>query len=393
MHPSNQSQQRVDWNAQSGAPGSLPVSLTLFVGREDEIALATSLLQRPDLRLLTLTGPGGVGKTRLSIEIAAACDGQFPDGVTFVSLASIQDPAMVMMTVAAALGLEEIDRAGIDDRVAFALGSSRALLVVDNFEHVIGAAPALTKVLSRCPNLKVMVTSRTLLRVEGEFAIPVPPLVLPKSKTTMSPDDWLRVPVIRLFIERARAVEPSLTWSADDIERLVEICKRLDGLPLAVELAATRVRHFTLREINDRLNKLLPLLIDGSRDYPTRLQTMRNAIAWSYDLLSAADQALLRHASIFSGGFTLEAITEVTHDLDAHPSDPVVVSPVEDRLSMLIDSSLLIRDTSPVSGIPRYRMLETIRARRRPGRQPGFGELHGRFQHRGCQNVERRLPG
>jgi non-specific serine/threonine protein kinase len=218
-----------------------------------------------------------------------------------------------------------------------------------------------------------MVTSRSLLRVEGEHALPVPPLLLPKTHATMTLDDWLHVPVIKLFIERAGAVDPSLAWKPDDILRLVEICGRLDGLPLAIELAATRVRHFTLGEINDRLNDLLPLLVDGSRDHPSRLQTMRNAIAWSYDLLSPGAQALLRQASVFSGGFTLDALAAVSGDLEASPlttgaddpgnrlTDATRLAAVEDRLSMLIDSSLLIREVGPLAGSTRYRMLETIR--------------------------------
>jgi non-specific serine/threonine protein kinase len=372
-NPLSESLQRTPWVAQSSGSGSLPVFLTSFVGRQDEIALANSLLQRPDLRLLTLTGPGGIGKTRLAIEIAAESGAHFPDGVRFVSLASIQDPSMVMVAIAAALGLHEFDDASIDDVVASSLGTSRVLLVVDNFEHLMDAAPALTRMLSRCLQLTVMVTSRSLLRVEGEHAIPVPPLVLPRTKATMTPDDWLRVPVIRLFIERAEAVNPSLTWNPDEILRLVEICERLDGLPLAVELAATRMRHFTLVEINDRLNGLLPLLIDGSRDHPSRLQTMRNAIAWSHDLLSPDARALLRHASVFSGGFTLEAMAGVSSYLEVPPveteldrsshrmNDAVLLATIEERLSKLIDSSLLIRETEPIVGTTRYRMLETIR--------------------------------
>ncbi len=280
---------------------------------------------------------------------------------------------MVMMAVAYALGLHEFDDGGIDDIVASSVGTSDVLLIVDNFEHVLAAAPALTKVLSRCPQLKILVTSRSLLRVEGEHSIPVPPLVLPRTNATLTDDDWLRVPVIKLFIERAEAVDPSLTWNSSEISRLVEICERLDGLPLAIELAATRVRHFTLVEINDRLNDLMPLLIDGSRDHPSRLQTMRNAIAWSHALLSSDAQALLRHASVFRGGFTLDAIAGVSDSLDVQPLntgldvsgngviDADLLTSIEDRLSVLIDSSLLIREAGPIAGTTRYRMLETIR--------------------------------
>ncbi|HYH11099.1 MAG TPA: tetratricopeptide repeat protein, partial [Thermomicrobiales bacterium] len=281
---------------------------------------------------------------------------------------------MVMTTVAATLGLHELDGAGVEDVMATSLGTSSALLVIDNFEHVMEAAPALTSVLSRCPRLKIMVTSRSLLRVEGEHCIPVPPLSLPRTYATMTDDDWLRVPVIRLFMARAKAVDPSRVWHPAEILHIIEICRRLDGLPLAVELAATRVRHFSLAEINDRLDDLLPLLFDGSRDHPSRLQTMRNAIAWSYDLLSPEAQALLRHASVFRGGFTLEAIAEVADHLDATlpletklmPSgkpttDTGRLASIDELISRLVDSSLLIRETGTGAGTTRYRMLEVIR--------------------------------
>lgn len=370
--PPSESQQRTPWFALGGAAGSLPVFLTSFVGRDDEIALAKSLLQRPDLRLLTFTGPGGIGKTRLAVEVAGASGSHFPDGVPFVSLASIRDPAMVMTAIAAALGLHELDGASIDDAVATSLGTSNVLLVVDNFEHVTDAAPVLTRILSRCPQLKILVTSRSLLRVEGEHALPVPPLVLPREKAMLSYEDWLRVPVIELFIDRAEAIDPSMVWDPSEILRLVEICERLDGLPLAIELAATRVRHFSLLEINARLNDLLPLLVGGSRDHPSRLQTMRNAIAWSYELLSPEAQALLRGSSVFTGGFTLDALAGVSSYLEAQPSqsgsgdanerkieaDPTLI---EDRLAMVIDASLLIREMSSGTGAARYRMLEPIR--------------------------------
>jgi len=258
-NPLSEPQRRTPWVAQVGGSGLLPNVLTTFVGREVEIALANSLLQRADLRLLTLTGPGGINKTRLAIEIAAESGAHFHDGVSFVS---IQDASMVMMAVAAALRFNEFDGASIDDIVASSLRTSNVLLVVDNFEHAMDAAPALTRVLSRCPRLKIMVTSRSLFRVEGEHALPVPPLVLPRTNATMTDADWLCVPVVKLFIERAEAVDPSHTWNLSKILHLVEICGRLDGLPLAVELAATPVRHFTLGEINDRLDDPLPLLID-----------------------------------------------------------------------------------------------------------------------------------
>ncbi|MGB3306090.1 MAG: LuxR C-terminal-related transcriptional regulator [Thermomicrobiales bacterium] len=361
------------WLAKVSSSSRLPVFLTSFIGREDEIALANALLQRPGIRLLTLTGPGGIGKTRLAVEIAAESGAQFTDGVPFVSLAPVQTPSLVMMAIAVALGLHEFDSTSVEEAVATALGTASVLLVVDNFEHVLVAAPALTRLLARCPHLKILVTSRSVLRVEGEHSIPVPPLGLPGANATMKEADWLNVPVIKLFMERAEAVDPSLRWNPSDIMRLVEICKRLDGLPLAIELAATRLRHYSLAEMSERLTDLLPLLADGSRDHPSRLQTMRNAIAWSYDLLSPEAQALLRRTAVFSGGFTLEALAGVSNSLESdpmaagaeEPGTPTIeagrVASIDDRLSMLIDASLLIRETGLVAGTTRYRMLETIR--------------------------------
>lgn len=338
--------------------GSLPNPLTSFVGRIDELQLAQSLLHVPERRLLTLTGPGGVGKTRLAIEIASRLETNFSDGVSFVSLAEVHHPARVMPAIASILGLREIDGETAPSAVAAAIGRLRCLLVADNFEHVLDAAPHLTRLLSHCPNLKIISTSRSLLRVEGEHAIPVSPFTVPHPATTLSIDEWLQVPAIRLFVERALAVEPGVSWSHADIAQLVEICRRLDGVPLAVELAATKVRHLTLAEIRDRLDERLPLLVDGSRDHPTRLQTMRNAIAWSHDLLSSPAQILFRRLSVFHGGFSLEAIEELTAQL---ATDNTESGSIREQLSLLIDASLLLRDVDPIAGAARYRMLETIR--------------------------------
>ncbi len=338
--------------------GSLPIPLTSFVGRTEELELAQSLLRVPERRLLTLTGPGGIGKTRLAIEIASRLEAHYPDGVSFVSLAAVHHPALVMPAIASALGVREIDSETAPAAVSTALGRARHLLVADNFEHVLEAAPHLTRLLAHCPNLKIIATSRSLLRVEGEHAIPVPPFTVPDPAASLSTDEWLQVPAIRLFVERAQAVDPGASWNQADIAQLVEICSRLDGVPLAVELAATKVRHLTLAEIRDRLDERLPLLVDGSRDHPTRLQTMRNAIAWSHDLLSSPAQILFRRLSVFHGGFTLEAIEELTAQL---VTDNAESGSIREQLSPLIDASLLLRDVDPITGAARYRMLETIR--------------------------------
>jgi non-specific serine/threonine protein kinase len=341
----------MDTNPRSGL---VPLPLTSFVGRTDELDLAQALLEDPNRRLLTLTGPGGIGKTRLAIEIANRLGPDYPDGVTFVPLAAVPSPSMVLPTLGSALGLGEIETERAFDAITSALSRSRRLLVIDNLEHLPEAAPELTRLLSHCPTIKILATSRSLLRVEGEHALPVPPLALPSAESGSSAD-WANAPVVRLFIERASALDPARAWSPDDVRQVVTICGRLDGLPLAVELAATRIRHLALAEIRERLDDRLPLLIGGSRDHPSRLQTMRAAIAWSYDLLSPADQRLFRRLAVFSGGCTLDAIEAVSAQLD---SEPAMLS---DQLAALIDASLLVRDIDSVNGVARYRMLETIR--------------------------------
>lgn len=338
--------------------GLVPLPLTSFVGRTDELDLAQSLLDGPNRRILTLTGPGGIGKTRLAIEIANRLNPAYPDGVLFVPLAAVPHPSLVLAAIGSALGLRELEAENAFDAVAIALGRSRRLLVIDNVEHLLEAAPELTRMLSLCPNIKILATSRSLLRVEGEHAIPVPPLGVPSPSASRTRDEWLKAPALRLFVDRARAVDPAFVWNEADVTQLIEICSRLDGLPLALELAATKVRHLTLTEIRDRLDERLPLLVDGSRDHPSRLRTMRNAIAWSHDLLSPAAQVLFRRLAVFHGGSSLDAIAGVLAQLDG----PVEQSDsMRDCLAPLLDASLLVRDIDLIDGGARYRMLETIR--------------------------------
>jgi predicted ATPase/DNA-binding CsgD family transcriptional regulator len=345
--------------------GALPTPLTSFIGRAGELELAQALLRTPERRLLTLTGPGGIGKTRLAIEIGSRLRGDYADGVCFVSLASVQHHSMVMPAIAAALGLRELDSESAPAAVAATLGHSNCLLIIDNVEHVLESAPGLTELLARCPHIQILATSRGLLRVEGEHAIPVPSLPSPTSANELTFDELLRVPVIRLFIDRARAIDPGHPWNQQEVAELVDICNRLDGLPLAIELAATKIRHLTLPEIRRRLDERLPLLIDGSRDHPNRLRTMRNAIGWSYDLLSPSEQTVFRRLAIFAGGFSLDAIEAISAQLTAR--DPVAApnaesetASVQEQLSLLIDASLLLHESDP-TGATRYRMLETIR--------------------------------
>lgn len=327
----------------------LPIPLTSFVGRERDIAAVAGLLREDGVRMVTLTGPGGVGKTRLALRVAGEVRGWFADGVAFVPLAAVSDPDLVGATVAHALGVRE----GVDRPVAEHLGDvlqdRSLLLVLDNFEQVVESAPLITTLLGACPNLRVLVTSRAMLRISGEHAYPVPPLSLPDPAS--APAQLVEAEALRLFADRARAVDPDFALTPETAAAVAAICHRLDGLPLAVELAAAKIPMLPPQALLHRLAQRLPLLVGGPRELPVRLRTMRDAIGWSYALLTAEEQALFARLAIFTGGFTLEAGEGVAGNLGGD-----VFAGIES-----LAGQSLVRAVGIVAGQPRFDMLETVR--------------------------------
>src|ERR1700730_7126966 len=337
-------------------PANLPVQRTGFVGREKEVAAARELLLRRDVRLVTVTGPGGIGKTRLAVQVAGGLVEHFPGGTHFVSLSSISDPGLIASVIVQTLGIREaggqspleILKENLQDS-----GRAPMLLLLDNFEHLIQAAPTMAELLAMGPNLKIMVTSRAALHVYGEHEFPVPPLALPDARS-MPPLELLQYPAVALFVQRAVAVKPDFEVNRENASAVSEICSRLDGLPLAIELAAARVKVLSPSSMRTRLAARLQLLTGGARDLPQRQQTLRAAMDWSYDLLGAAEQKLFRRLSVFVGGCNLEgveAVCDTKRDLDLD---------LLDGMASMVDKSL-VQQIEQGKGESRFVMLETIR--------------------------------
>jgi predicted ATPase/class 3 adenylate cyclase len=333
---------------------NLPLQPTPLIGREKEVAEVCDLLGAEATRLLTLTGPGGIGKTRLGLQAAADLLDEFPDGTFFVPLATLTEAELLIPTVAETLGVRETGEQPLDESLKDYLSERRMFLLLDNFEQVLDAAPQVTELLAEAPGLKVLATSRAPLGLYGEHVFPVPPLTLPDLKRPPPLERLTQYEAVGLFVERARALKPDFKVTSESAPAVAEICVRLDGLPLAIELAAARITMLPPKAMLQRLTSRLKLLTGGARDLPERQRTLRATIEWSYALLDEGEQLLFGRLAVFSGGRTLEGIEAIC---DAEGDLPVDAF---EGVSSLLDKSLIRQEEGPPNGEPRFVMLETV---------------------------------
>ena len=339
-----------------GSKRQLPIPATPLIGREQEVQAICAQLRRPEVHLLTVTGSAGVGKTRLALQVAAGLAETFADGAQFVSLAALNDPALVLPTLAQALGVRESGALPVLTLLATALCQQQMLLVLDNFEHVIAAAPHLAALLEACPGVKILVTSREVLRLRAEQQFVAPPLALPRRDAPQHMDSTAleENPAVRLFLQRAQAIQPDFHLTPDNAATIAEICHRLEGIPLAIELAAPRLKLLSPQALLARMGERLHMLTGGARDLPERQRTMRATIAWSYELLSPDERALFRRLAVFMGEWTLEAAERV-----CLAAGTMKLGMLE-GLSSLLDKSLVSQEPAS-NGETRFKMLYVLR--------------------------------
>jgi predicted ATPase len=356
---------------------AVPIPRSRLVGRDDERATARAFLLDDAIPLLTLTGPGGVGKTRLALALAQDVAPRFADGVVWVDLAPLADPTLVTATVATALGTAAKAGRSMSDTLVAHLRREQRLLLLDNCEHLLAAvAELVSTLLATCPAVQILATSRASLHVRGEQVFPVAPLAVP-APGVFSLEEARASPAVTLFMQRARATDPHFVLTEQNAAAVSEVCQRLDGLPLAIELAAARASVLPPAALRALLRQHLPVLGSGPRDAPARHQTIHDAIAWSYNLLTLEEQGVFRRLSIFAGGWTLEAAAAVC-DLE--------FARVIDRLDTLVDQSLIVRQAGAEACEPRFTMLETTRAfgqerLRAAGEENDARDRHAAFFH------------